>query len=89
MKADKCGKRSSVKVAFVVDRDTGEGVQEGMCPSCLFKGARGSKVPFYTCFYSILATAFQSENTTEGISCSKLTEIHLIALLPHQYKAST
>ena len=52
-------------------------------------GARGSEVPFLNCFYSILATVFQPENTTEGNSCSKLIEIHLIALLPYQYKTGT
>ena len=53
------------------------------------KEAKGSEVPFIYCFYSILATVFQPENTTEGTLCSKLTEIHLIALFPCQYKAST
>ena len=42
-----------------------------------------------TGFILILAIVFQPENTTEGILCSKLTEIHLIALLLYQYKAST
>ena len=53
------------------------------------KGARGSEVSFINCFYFILATVFQPENTTEGTLCLKLTEIHLITLLPYQYKAST
>ena len=53
------------------------------------KGARGSEVPYLSCFYSTLATVFRPENTTEGTLCSKLTEIHLVALLPYQYNAST
>ena len=53
------------------------------------KEAKGSEVPFLNCFYSILAAVFQPENTSEGILCSKWTEINLIALLPYQYKAST
>ena len=53
------------------------------------KGARESGLPFLNCFYSVLATVFQPENTTEGTLCSKVTENHLIALLPYQYKAST
>ena len=46
-------------------------------------------MPFLNCFYSLLATVFQPENTAEGTLCAKITEIHLIALLPYQYKAST
>ena len=59
-------------------------------PSCLFlRGKGGQKCPSLSVFILILATVFQSENATEGTLCSKLTEIHLIALLPCQYKAST
>ena len=53
------------------------------------KGHWESEVPFLNFFYSILATLFQPENTTEGTLCSKLTEVHLIVLLPYQYKNST
>ena len=59
----------------------------GKCPSCPFlREAKGSEVPFLNFVYSILATVFQPENTTEGILCLKLTEMHLIVLLPYQYK---
>ena len=53
------------------------------------KGSMESELSFLNCFYSILATVFQPENTSEGTLFSKLTEIHLIASLPYQYKAST
>ena len=58
-------------------------------PPAFLKGARGSELPFLNCFYSILATVFHPENTTEGTFCSKLTEIHLVTSLPYQCKAST
>ena len=74
---------------FAKPRDAGEGVR-GQAPLLPFlKGPRGSEVPFLNCFYSIIATVFQPENSTEGTLCSKLTEIQLIALLPYQYKART
>ena len=58
--------------------------------SCLFlRGQRGQKCPSLIVFILILATVFQPENTTEATLCSKLTEIHLITLLPYEYKAST
>ena len=53
-------------------------------PPSFQRGARASEVPFLNCFYSKLAIIFQPENTTEGTLCSKLTEIHLIALPPYQ-----
>ena len=66
------------------------GVGEGRRPSCLFlRETRGSEVPFLNCFILILAIVFHPENRTEGTLCSKLIEIHLIALLPYQYKTST
>ena len=59
-------------------------------PSCPpLRGQGGQKYPSLAVFILILATVFQPENTTEGTLCLKLTEIHLIALLPYQYKAST
>ena len=71
-------------------RDAGEGGAGEQAPLLSFpKGARESELPLLNCFYSILATAFQPENTTEGALCSKLTESHLIALLPYQYKVNT
>ena len=38
-------------------------------------GVRESGLPFLDCFYSILATVFQPENTTEGTLCSKVIKI--------------
>ena len=52
-------------------------------------GQVGQKCPSLTVFILMLATVFQPENTTKGTLCLKLTEIHPIALLPYQYKAST
>ena len=64
----------------------GHGGQAPLLP--FLKGGKGvrSALPFV---YSILGTVFQPERTTEGTLCSKLTETHLNALLPYQYKAST
>ena len=45
----------------------------GQAPLLPFiKGIRGSEVPFRNCFYSILATVFQPENTTEGTFMFKI-----------------
>ena len=75
---------------LLLTRDAGEGDKGEYVPLLPFlTGTRGSEVSFLNCFYSILATVFQPENTTGGILCSKLTEIHLIPLLPYLYKAST
>ena len=63
------------------------GEQASLLP--FLKGARGSEVPFLNCFILTLPTLWQPKNTTEGTLFLKLTEIHLIALLPYQYKAST
>ena len=53
-------------------------------PSCLFvRGHGGQKCPSLTVFILILATVFQPENTIEGTMSLKLTEIHLIVLLPY------
>ena len=68
-----------------LERGAGRG-EASLLP--FLKGARGSELPFLNCFLSILATVFQPGNTTEGTLCSKLTDAHLIALLPYQYKAS-
>ena len=51
-------------------RDTKEVAAREQASLLLFlEGARGSKVPFLSCFYSILATVFQPENTTENTLC--------------------
>ena len=67
-----------------------EGARGSKLPSCLFLGGQGGqKCPSVTVFLLILATEFQAQNTTEGTLCLKVIEIHLISLLPYQYKAST
>ena len=68
-------------------RRGGMGEQVPLLP--FLKGVRESALPFLDCFYSILATVFQPENTTEGTLCSKMTKIHLTASLPYQFQAST
>ena len=71
-------------------RDAEEGARGEQAPFLLFlRGQGGQKYTSLTVFILILATVFQSENTTGGTLCLKLTEIHLIALLPYQYNAST
>ena len=53
-------------LVYVIPRDAGEGNTGGQVPLLPFlNGTRGSKVPFLNCFYSILATVFQPENTSK------------------------
>ena len=67
---------------IITIKNAGEGCG-GQAPLLPFLRGQGvSEVPFINCFYSILATVIQPENTTDGTLCSKLTEIHPIALPP-------
>ena len=73
----------------MISRDAGEGDAEGQGPLPFLKGARGFRnaLPYLFLFYISDCISAWKYNWRHFMF--KIDRIHLIALLPYQYKAST